>query len=137
MIASAQRLAGTDRESAVLKQTEDTDQLRVLHELLTGAEILPSQLASPSHWSPGLRLAAAVLAQAMADIRLRRADGRDHIQVAAAMRWVRSNDASWPLSFLRICELLHLEPAWVRGRVRRWLQRDSVRGRSSGLRHAA
>jgi hypothetical protein len=118
-------------------EDEPQEQLRVLRELLCGGEIVPAQLPSPTHWSPGLRLAAAVLAQAMADIRLRRPDGRDHIHVNAAVRWVRSDDASWPLSFLRICELFHLEPRWVRGRVARWMRRRAVRGRHNGLRQAA
>ncbi len=116
---------------------EAAEQLGVLRELLTGGEILPAQLPSPSHWSPELRLAAAVLAQAMADIRLRRRDGRDHIQVSSALRWVRSNDSAWPLSFLRVCELLQLDPAWVRQTVRRWLGRDAVAGRNAAYRHAA
>jgi len=116
---------------------ETGEPLVVLRELLHGGEILPGQLPSPSHWSPALRLAAAVLAQAMADIRLRRRDGRDHIQVSSALRWVRSNDGAWPLSFLRVCELLQLEPAWVRQRVRRWMGATAVRGRNTAYRHAA
>jgi hypothetical protein len=112
-------------------------QLGTLRELLTGGEILPSQLPSPSHWTPEVRLAAAVLAQAMADIRLRRRDGRDHIQVAAAVRWVRSADTHWPLAFLRVCELLQLEPQWVRDMVRRWLRRGGHTGRNTAFRHAA
>ena len=82
------------------------ESLTVLQDMLSGGEILPSQLASPSNWRPELMLAAAVLAQAMADIRLRRRDGRDHIQVASALRWIRSNDDTWPLSFRRVCELV-------------------------------
>ena len=116
---------------------EAVEQLSVLRELLTGGEILPAQLPSPSHWTPELRLAAAVLAQAMTDIRLRRRDGRDHIQVSSALRWVRSNDSAWPLSFLRVCELLQLDSAWVRQTVRRWLRRDALTGRSAAYRHAA
>ena len=70
--------------------------------------------------SSGIGLA---LAQAMADIRLRRRDGRDHIQLASALRWVHASDVDWPLSFLRVCELLQLDPAWVRQTVNRWLGR--------------
>jgi hypothetical protein len=115
----------------------DQPQLGTLRDLLTGGEILPSQLPSASHWTPEVRLAAAVLAQAMADIRLRRRDGRDHIQVAAAVRWVRSSDTHWPLAFLRVCELLQLEPQWVRDMVRRWLRRGAHTGRNTAFRHAA
>ena len=122
---------------AVQRDTEATEQLRVLRELLSGGEILPAQLPSASHWSPALQLAAAVLAQAMADIRLRRRDGRDHIQVGSALRWVRANDTAWPLSFLRVCELLQLDAAWVRQTVNRWLRRDAIQGRNTAYRHAA
>jgi hypothetical protein len=114
----------------------DRKQLGALRELLSEGEILPSQLASTSHWSAELRLAAAVLSQAMSEIRLRRPDQRDHVQVAAALRWVNSNDGSWPLSFLRICELLQLDAGWVRGRVTRWLRHNRRAGRGA-YRHAA
>ena len=116
---------------------DETEQLGVLRALLTGGEILPSQLPSPSSWTPEVCLAAAVFEQAMADIRLRRRDGRDHIQVASAVRWVRSNDSSWPLSFLRVCELLQLDARWVRESVSRWLRRDSAPGRNRAFRRAA
>jgi hypothetical protein len=110
---------------------ETSEQLSVLRTLLTGGEILPSQLPSASHWGPELCLAAAVFVQAMSDIRLRRADGRDHIVVSSATRWVNSNDVNWPLSFLRVCELLQLDPLWVRQSVRRWLHREApVRARA-------
>ena len=116
---------------------EAEEQLTVLRELLSGGEILPGQLPTISHWSPGLCLAAAVLAQAMADLRLRRRDGRDHIQVASALRWVRANDVDWPLSFLRVCELLQLDAGWVRQTVNRWLSRATIAGRNTAYRHAA
>ena len=116
--------------------SEDRKQLGALRELLTDGEILPSQMASPSHWSAELRLAAAVLSQAMSEIRLRRPDQRDHVQVAAALRWVNSNDGAWPLSFLRICELLQLDAGWARGRVAYWLRQNRRPGRGA-YRHAA
>jgi hypothetical protein len=113
------------------------EQLTVLQNMLSGGEILPSQLPSPSHWRPEMVLAAAVLAQAMADVRLRRRDGRDHIQVSSALRWIRSDDAKWPLSFRRVCELLDLDPSWVRQTVRRWMTAGATQGRHTPLRHAA
>lgn len=116
---------------------EDGTRCGVLRDLMVGGEILAAQLASPSHWNPELRLAAAVLTQAMTDVRMRRRDGRDHIQVAAALRWIRSDDSAWPLAFLRVCELLQLDADWVRQTVRRWLARDAGTGRSGAYRHAA
>jgi hypothetical protein len=116
-------------------EEQEPEQLTVLRQMLTGGEIVPAQLPSASYWTPELGLAAAVLAQAMADIRWRRADGRDHIQVSAALRWVRAEDRSWPYSFVRVCELLQLEPAWVRRRIKGWLHRRVQSGRS--IRQAA
>ena len=116
-------------------EEQEPEQLTVLRQMLTGGEIVPAQLPSASHWTPELGLAAAVLAQAMADIRWRRGDGRDHIQVAAALRWVRAEDRSWPYSFVRVCDLLQLEPAWVRRRIKGWLHRRVQSGRS--IRQAA
>ena len=93
------------------KTTEDQPERRwrpadepiaVLRELIEGGEILPAQLPSRSHWTPEVRLAAAVLAQALADVRWRRPDGRDRIRANAALRWLRSDDSTWPYAFLRI-----------------------------------
>lgn len=123
-----------DRRAGQL-QEEEPEQLTVLRQMLTGGEIVPGQLPSRSHWTPELGLAAAVLAQAMSEIRWRRADGRDHIQVNAALRWVRANERDWPYSFLRVCELLQLEPAWVRDRIRHWMTRQVPASR--GIRQAA
>jgi len=123
--------------TAIHNDTEAIEQLAVLRELLSGGEMLPTQLASASHWSPGLRLAAAVLAQAMDDIRSRRPDGRPHVQVSSALRWIYSDDTTWPLSFVRVCELLQLDVGWVRQMVRRWQRRGVVRGRNAAYRNAA
>jgi hypothetical protein len=121
-----------------MKQVDSAEEgTRVMRDLLVGGEIVAAQLASPSHWNPELRLAAAVFTQAMTDVRLRRRDGRDHIQVGAALRWIHADDSAWPLSFLRVCELLQLDPDWVRQTVRRWLRREAGTGRGGAYRHAA
>lgn len=123
-----------------MKQAENAGEgapCAALRDMLIGGEILAAQLASPSHWSPELRLAAAVMTQAMTDVRMRRRDGRDHIQVGATMRWINSNDSTWLLSFLRVCELLQLDPDWVRQTVRGWMRRDADTGRGGNYRHAA
>ncbi|MEO8604662.1 MAG: hypothetical protein ABI629_18990 [bacterium] len=112
------------------QQDSEPEQLTVLRLMLSGGEILPAQLPSVSHWTPELSLGAAIMAQAMTEIRSRRHDRRDHIQVAAALRWVRTDDRGWPFSFLRICELLQLEPAWVRRKVKLWMGRPLAIGRA-------
>src|SRR5262245_36658554 len=34
------------------------------------------------------------------------------------LRWLRSNDRTWTFSFLRICEMLDLEPSAIRRAIR-------------------
>ena len=61
-------------------------------------------------------LAAGILKQAAADLR------RFHRGTSAierefyldAYRWVRSDDCSWPFSFLNVCQLLNLTPETIR-----------------------
>ena len=48
-----------------------------------------------------------------------------------AAQWVASEDRTWPFSFLNICEVLNLDPSYVREgleqhRVRRLAQRGNV-----------
>lgn len=113
-----------------VRRWDEVEDQRVLRDLFEGGEILPTQLPSVSCWTPEVRLAAAVLGQAMADIRWRREDGKDHLLVNAALRWVRSDDGDWPYAFVRVCELLRLEPAWVRRRVRQWMRGRAASGRA-------
>ena len=112
--------------------------LAVVQQLLAGAELLPSQLPSAWDWSPEKELAAAVLAFGLMDIRDRRGDGRDCLKVTAALAWVKSDDTQWPFSFLRLCDLFALDPAWVREQVEGWLRQEATGpNRNSPYRHAA
>jgi hypothetical protein len=65
-------------------------------------------------WSPHERLRIAVLLHALHELRRYPADSR---YAKEARRWVVSNDAHWPCSFVAICDVLGLEPAAVRARV--------------------
>lgn len=98
----------------------------ILHMLASG-EIVPAQLPSASFWSPEKKLAAAVLVSALVEIRDHHADPGHRKSVMEDVAWVNSDDASWPFSFLRLCELLRLEPDYVRGMVRRWLSEPKER----------
>ncbi len=97
------------------------DGMSEIENLMASGEILPSQLPSQVDWSPCKKLAASVLASALVEI-------RDHAHEASYCRrieedveWIGSNEVEWPFSFLRICDLLDLQPAWVRANVERWL----------------
>ena len=37
-----------------------------------------------------------------------------------ADRWIRAEDGQWPFSFNNICDLLELDPAWIRAGLARW-----------------
>ena len=45
--------------------------------------------------------------------------------------WITSDDRQWPFSFLNVCDLLRLNPHYVRGGLDRWRhnQRGAGRGR--------
>jgi len=95
----------------------------IIGHLLAGGEMVPAQQASPSTWSPEKKLAAAVLTAALTEIRDHHLDRSYRRRVAEDVAWVSSNDSEWPYSFIPLCELFGLETEYVRGVVRRWLQR--------------
>jgi hypothetical protein len=61
-------------------------------------------------------LAADILEQAKQDLRrFRSATGAIEREIYRdAHRWIMSDDSSWPLSFLNVCQLLSLSPELVR-----------------------
>lgn len=46
---------------------------------------------------------------------------------ADAEAWFFDDEREWPLSFLNVCDLLELDPAYLRGGLRRWKE-EKVRG---------
>lgn len=95
-------------------------QINTLEHLIASGEILAAQLPSPTDWSPEKRLAGAVLMSALVEIRDRHADRQYRRRVAEDLLWVFSDDVDWPFSFVRLCQLFDLEPAWVREVVIGW-----------------
>lgn len=96
--------------------------LSVIDDLMAGGELLPAQLPSASHWTPEKKLAAAVLASALVEIRDHHGSPAHRRRVAEALEWVALDDGEWPYSFVRLCNLFGLEPQWVRGVVDRWVR---------------
>ena len=45
-------------------------------------------------------------------------------------RWIRAEDYNWPFSFNNICELLDLEPTWLRSRLHEWKEQPQGRSRT-------
>lgn len=95
--------------------------MQVIEHLLAGAAILPAQTPTPSQWSPERRLAGAVLAAALAEVRDHHAKASYRRAIDRDLEWIFSDDIQWPFSFVPLCHALAVEPDYVRAMVRRWL----------------
>jgi hypothetical protein len=108
-----------------------------LGHLMAGGVLLPAQLPSSSAWSAERRLAAAVLASALLEVRGAYAD-RDRRRMAGEdLEWIFSDDTSWPFSFLPLCQVLSIEPEYLRGAVRKWMGESTAPCPRSGQACAA
>jgi hypothetical protein len=94
--------------------------------------IMPIQffaLRERSRWSGEQRLMAAVLEDAITVY------SRPDVPKASKARqllreterWLRSNDRTWTFSFLRVCEVLGLEPSAIRRRLRQRRDEQATR----------
>jgi len=99
---------------------------RVVEDLLAGGIVLPEEKSSVGVWTPEKELAAAVLTDALVEIRDYCGDPRHKKQVAEDLQWVFSDDACWLFSFLGVCAIFDFDPQYVRGVVWRWLK-DALR----------
>ncbi|MDX2166923.1 MAG: hypothetical protein SF182_07670 [Deltaproteobacteria bacterium] len=97
------------------------DGMAVIDDLMAGGEMLPAQLPRHTDWSAEKKLAAAVFASAMVEIRDHHGSPAHRRRVAEALEWVQGDDVAWPYSFLRLCDLLALDPTWVREVVAHWM----------------
>ncbi len=122
----------------LVNQSEKTDASVIEHFLASG-EMLPSQLPSPSNWTPEKKLAAAVLTSALVELRDRHADAAYQRRIREDLDWVFSEEVHWPYSFIRLCQLFGLEPEYVRNVVNRWMRSPAPRvyRQCSAHRHAA
>lgn len=115
--------------------------LKVIEHMLARGEIVAAQLPQQSLWSREKKLAAAAFTAALINVRdnAHSTNRRRQREVLQDVAWVESDDAEWPYSFLRLCELFSLEPQWVRTRVQNWLAtpQDTAGRRFSAHRHAA
>jgi len=113
--------------------------LSVIEDLMASGQMLPSQLPSSSDWTPERKLAAAVLASALVEIRDHGLNPAYRRKIAEDLEWFASEDVEWPFSFLRLCDLFDLEPAWVRQVIAGWLAKplDKTNRPTTPYRHAA
>lgn len=103
--------------------------LKAAEEWFASGEMLASQLPSVSTWSPEKRLAGAVLASTLMEIRDRHSDIQYARRLREDLQWIQSDDAQWPYSFVPLCQLFGLEPEYVREVVNRWLEEPVTRTR--------
>jgi hypothetical protein len=86
--------------------------------------ILPVQfftrLQRSSAWTAEQRLMAAILEDAIAICCKPNppATSKGRTVLRETLRWVRSNDRRWIFSFLRICEMLDVDPSAIRRGIR-------------------
>lgn len=99
-----------------------------------GPTSLISRWVSPK-WVSGERLLlAAILQRAVLDA-VMNSDAEQHQTErrrigAEARRWINSNERAGFTSFINICELLELDPGWVRKKVSR-MDPTQIRNRTS------
>jgi len=105
-----------------------TDHQEVVHKLLSYISVLPEQFygprPSPAHGRPEAELMRAVLEDALLCFHKGLVQqGRRAQRIAReAEEWLFSDDPSWPFSFVSICAVLGLEPAYLRRGLQRWCQ---------------
>ena len=96
--------------------------------------ILPEQLQSGCRYDASLdpekRLRLAVLEEAVNDFQRNvLASGAEaQRSFRNAQTWFEADDQRWPFSFVRICQAIGLDAAYVRAGLRRW--RDAQRARA-------
>jgi hypothetical protein len=107
--------------------------------MMAGGIITSTQHGSPTSWSPEKKLAGAVLASALVEIRDHAGDPSYKRKLAEDLEWIRSDNSEWPFSFERLCGLFDLDTEWVRGIVEAWIKTPKQSGSrpSSAYRQAA
>jgi hypothetical protein len=104
------------------------DHNEAVHELISYIHVPPEQFydprGSPSGRCPEAELMRAVLEDALLCFHkgLVRQGRRDQRIAREAEEWLLSDDDRWPFSFVSICAVLGLEPAYLRRGLRRWLR---------------
>lgn len=94
-------------------------------QLLPPAAVLPEQFYGPSNKAKGecgeVALMRAVLEDAVNCFQRAPGVNTDRM-VKDAERWLFSDDAHWPFSFINICAMLGLNAEYVRLGLKRWRQ---------------
>ena len=94
--------------------------------------LLPSQFFAAMRkkvpQEPEYRLIVAVLQDAI-DCFQKHLFAREHkarLLFEDAVEWIASDDREWPYSFISICEVLNLNPDYLRGGLQMWQESQLV-----------
>jgi hypothetical protein len=107
--------------------------------------VLPSQLLDTAHrgatLQPEKRLLLAILEDAVAALQRGAVTTTRSAATAAAeaRQWVLDDRTDWPCSFVNVCHVLGLDPAYLRLGLERWAaqaQRRAASGTVIPFRHA-
>jgi len=110
-------------------ESRNDSDLPMLEHLMAQGEMVPAQLPAASNWSPEKRLAAAVFAAALVEIRDHAGERKYRRKIAEDLEWIASEDVEWPYSFRRLCDLFGLDAVWVRSVVARWASEPNTYSR--------
>ena len=105
-----------------------TDDWDLGHALLSYLSVPPAQFYGPraslADGRPEAVLMRAVLEDALLCFQKGLVHSERRVQRLAreAEEWLFSDDTRWPFSFVSICAVLGLEPAYLRRGLRRWRQ---------------
>ncbi len=94
----------------------------------SGESILPLQFFAAPAVSPETRLLRAVLEDGLHVIRRHAASPRLRKRrvFRETVAWLRSDDVSWPFSFVNTCHALGIDPDWVRSRMRPYTEEPAA-----------
>ncbi|HWP60043.1 MAG TPA: hypothetical protein VNL14_19275 [Candidatus Acidoferrales bacterium] len=107
-------------------KTEGKDSGASEFERVVGGFVSPEEPARRIVWTPEKHLAAAVLTDALIEVRDLAQHPGHRKQVAEDLEWIFSDATESPFSFLELCGIFDLDPSYVRGVVVHWL-RDALR----------
>jgi hypothetical protein len=87
-----------------------------------------TEVGSNGRWiaEPERRLLFAILTDALIRFRRLATSRRPHTRhdLLEAERWLRSDNRSWPCSFLNICDALEIAPEPLRRAVLKWRKKE-------------
>jgi hypothetical protein len=132
----ANRVNGNEMSERI--GTMGVGDLTVIQNLVAAGGILPGQGPSPTNWTAEKKLAAAVLAAALVEIRDHAHNPAYRRRITEDLEWIYAEEDGWTFSFVRLCALFDLDVEWVRGVVAHWFK-SPVSGRrvSTPYRQAA